>query len=173
MSSKDKNLSNYQKSAIGDCSNLSIGIIVSEWNTEITNALEKSCYNTLIEHGVRNENIFTERVPGSFELPLGAKFLDSQHKLDAIICLGCVIKGETTHNEYINQSVSTALMQLSLLRNKPYIFGVLTPNNMEQALERAGGAHGNKGVEAAVTALQMCMLSKKVYKKDTGIGFNK
>jgi 6,7-dimethyl-8-ribityllumazine synthase len=112
-------------------------------------------------------------VPGAFELPSGAKLLLSQLSLDAVVCIGCVIKGETKHDEYISQAVANGIMQLSLMSGKPVIFGVLTPLDMQQALDRAGGKYGNKGIEAAHTALQMIQLQADIKQKDKkGIGFS-
>jgi 6,7-dimethyl-8-ribityllumazine synthase len=171
MSSADKNLSAYKKSEIPSASDLSFGIITSEWNEEITDALYKACFDTLIEHGAKEENIHSIWVPGTFELPAGARMLAQKHKLDALVCLGCVIKGETSHNEYINQSVAQALQNMAIASGKPFIFGVLTPNSMQQALDRAGGVHGNKGVEAAVTAIKMAALKKSLGSGESKIGF--
>ena len=171
MSSLHKNLSSYNESNIPDGAGLSFGIVVAEWNQEITHALFDGCVETLLKHGVEEENIHTVQVPGSFELPVGARMLASSKKLDAVICLGCVIKGETNHNEYINQSVATGLTNLSIGMGKPFIFGVLTPNTMEQAEDRAGGKYGNKGVEAAVTALRMAVLKKELGSNTQKIGF--
>lgn len=171
MASHTKNLSDVNIQSLGDCSQFKIGIVRSIWNNTITQALYDGCIQTLIQAGVDPSQIYTSEVPGSFELPLGAIYLDREYKLDAIVCIGCVIRGETSHNEYINQSVANALMQLSLSRNKPFVFGVLTPNDEQQALERAGGKHGNKGVEAAHTALKMAILRKSVSEPGKSIGF--
>lgn len=171
MASEHKNLSEYKPDQIPDGKLFKVGIVVAKWNSQITDQLLQGCKATLTEHGVPQEQIFVEYVPGSYELPLGASLVDQKHNPDAVICLGCVIKGSTSHNEYINQSVASSLMQLGLVRRKPFIFGVLTPNNQEQAEERAGGAHGNKGVEAAVTALEMIGLSKKLKESEKTIGF--
>jgi 6,7-dimethyl-8-ribityllumazine synthase len=116
------------------------------------------CTDTLQKHGVKEEHIYIKFVPGSFELPYAAKALSKEHHLSAIICLGCVIKGETDHDIYINNSVAFALQQLNIEYKIPFIFGLLTPNTEEQAKERAGGKHGNKGIEAAVTALKMAAI---------------
>lgn len=151
--------------------NFSFGIVVAEWNTEITHALYQGCYDTLIEHGTLPENIYTAQVPGTFELPMGARLLAQNKKVDVLICLGCVIKGETSHNEYINQSVANALQQLGLTSGKPCIFGVLTPNDQQQALDRAGGKHGNKGIEAATTAIRMADLRNQLGNEKKSIGF--
>jgi len=164
------NLSNYDESTIPSAKDMTFGIVVSEWNAEITHALYEGCLETLQQHEVEEENIHTIQVPGSFELPIGAKTLITHHKVDAVICLGCVIKGETKHDEYINNAVATGLVNLGLASGKPVIFGVLTPNNMEQAKERAGGKHGNKGVEAAITAIRMSALKKEIGPKRIGFG---
>jgi 6,7-dimethyl-8-ribityllumazine synthase len=171
MSSELKNLSEYKIESLNAAKEMSFGIVRAEWNDEITTALAKGCIDTLLQEGVLPENIFSVDVPGTFELPAAAKMLASHHKLDAVICLGCVVKGETSHNEYINHSVAFALQQLSILSSKPFIFGVLTPNTYQQGLDRAGGIHGNKGVEAAVTALKMADLKRKLSEHDKKIGF--
>ena len=147
------------------------GIAVADWNADITHALYQGCFDTLIKHGAQNENIHTLQVPGSFELPVAAKLLAASRKLDAIICLGAVIKGETQHDEYINHAVATGLTALSVTSGIPCIFGVLTPNTQEQAVDRAGGKHGNKGVEAAVTAIRMAALRKDLAKPGGRIGY--
>lgn len=171
MSSKSKNLSTYDESTIPDSGSLNVGIVVSDWNTEITHALYDGCLETLIKHGVKEDNIHTAQVPGTFELPTGAKMLASQQALDAIICIGCVIKGETDHDKYINTAVANGIMTMGIASGKPVIFGVLTPNTMEQALDRAGGKYGNKGVEAAVTALRMAHLKESLKGSKKSIGF--
>lgn len=170
MASALKNLSKYDETSIPVAENMSFGIVVSEWNAHITHALYDGCVETLLKHGAKEENIHTIQVPGSFELPTGARLMAAKHKVDAVICLGCVIKGETKHDEYICNAVATGLMNLSIASGQPFIFGVLTPNNEEQALERAGGKHGNKGVEAAVSAIHMAALRKDMLIKTT-IGF--
>jgi 6,7-dimethyl-8-ribityllumazine synthase len=170
MASALKNLSAYNPDNVPDASEMLFGIVVSEWNAEITHALYEGCYDTLVQHGARAENIHTMQVPGAFELPAGARILSGKQKLDAVICLGCVIKGETTHNEYINNAVASGLVNLSLTTGRPYIFGLLTPNDPQQALDRAGGKHGNKGVEAAVTAIRMAALKDSATEKRK-IGF--
>lgn len=170
MASALKNLSVYDESSIPDASDMKFGIVVAEWNAKITHALYEGCFETLLKHGVKEANIQTAQVPGSFELPTGARLLSMKHKLDAVICLGCVIKGETSHNEYINNSVAMGLTNLSIASGQPFIFGVLTPNDEVQALERAGGKHGNKGVEAAITAIRMAAMRKEMTDK-VKIGF--
>jgi 6,7-dimethyl-8-ribityllumazine synthase len=171
MASALQNLSQYDEASIPDASSLSFGIVVAEWNAAITHALYEACYDVLIRHGAKPENIHTVQVPGSFELPVGARIVGSKHNPDAVICLGCVIKGETSHNEYISQAVANGLMNLGVASGKPYVFGVLTPDSEEQARDRAGGRHGNKGVEAAVTAIRMASLRRDVQDGRKKIGF--
>lgn len=155
MAKKKKNLSDQSLTISLPVKDLKIGIVTSEWNDSITMKLKEASMDTLISNGITTDQILTIDVPGAFELPLGAKLLLSNEGVDAVICLGCVIKGETSHDEYINRAVASGIMNLNVISGKPVIFGVLTPNNMEQAEERAGGKHGNKGVEAASTALKM------------------
>lgn len=155
MASSLKNLSAYDNTAVPLANNKKIGIVVSEWNEHITFAMLDACIETLQQYGATTDTIFVQRVPGTFELPFAANSMLDQHQVDGVICIGCVIKGETDHDIYINQSVANALQQLNITKNKPVIFGVLTPNNEQQALDRAGGKHGNKGVEAAITLLKM------------------
>ncbi len=162
MASALKNLSNYDPAQLPDASPFSFGIAVAEWNAEITHALFEGCYETLLQQGAQPENIHIARVPGAFELPLATAWLFRKYTPHALISLGCVIKGETSHNEYINRAVSEALMQLSLEYEIPCIFGLLTPDSLQQAKDRAGGRYGNKGVEAATTALQMLALRSKI-----------
>ena len=171
MASALKNLSDYDETTIPNASGLRFGIVVSEWNAAITHALYVGCYDTLIRHGVAEENIYTLQVPGAFELPSGARLLSSRHTPDAVICLGCVIRGETNHHDYINQAVALGLMNMSVATGRPFIFGVLTPDNEQQAQDRAGGVHGNKGVEAAVTAIRMAALKNETVTTKRKIGF--
>lgn len=172
MSSALKNLSIYDEQQIPDAAEMRFGIIVADWNAHITHALYAGCYDTLLKHGAKVENIHTIQVPGAFELPSAARYLLGAQKLDAVVALGCVIQGETRHNDYINQAVATGLVQLGMASGVPCIFGVLTPNNEQQALDRAGGIHGNKGVEAAATAIRMAALKKSMSAAGkTTIGF--
>jgi len=171
MASALKNLSEYDHQSLPDASNLKFGIVVSEWNKEITHALYEGCYDTLIGNGATENNIYTTQVPGAFELPVGAKMLAGRHRLDAVICLGCVIKGETSHNDYINTAVAHGLTTLSIASGKPMIYGVLTPNDQQQAIDRSGGKHGNKGTEAAITAIRMGALKEELKSASKGIGF--
>lgn len=171
MSSSLKNLSSYDEQNLPSAENMSFGIVVADWNAEITHALYEGCLETLIKHGAKMHNIHTAQVPGSYELPVAARFILQGRKTDAVICLGCVIKGETKHDEYINNAVAQGLMQLSLTSGKPCIFGVLTPNTEEQAKDRSGGKHGNKGVEAAQTAIRMVALKQEFVEPKGSIGF--
>lgn len=149
------NLSAYDFSKVPDAADKSFGIVVSEWNAEITLALLNGAVDTLKKHGVLDENIHIHYVPGSFELPFGAKMLAENLELDAVITLGCVVKGGTPHFDYVCQGVTYGLSELNLSFDIPFIFGVLTTDNMQQALDRAGGKLGNKGDEAAITAIKM------------------
>jgi 6,7-dimethyl-8-ribityllumazine synthase len=155
MSSQHKNLSNFEGSKIKSAVAYKFGIVWSEWNHEITHALYKGAFDTLIKHGAKAENIISKTVPGSFELTLGAQYLAQDSDIDAVIALGCVIQGETRHFDFICDAVANGITNLNIKYNKPVIFGVLTPDTMQQAIDRAGGKHGNKGDEAAVTAIKM------------------
>ncbi len=173
MNIKKKNLSEYKEEDIPSAEKLSFGIVVSDWNPAITHTLYEGCVETLLKHGAKEDNIHVVQVPGTFELPQGARILNQNKSVDATICIGCVIKGETSHNEYINMSVAQALQNMAVATGKPFIFGVLTPNTMQQAEDRAGGKYGNKGVEAAVTALRMATIKNQLAEKNTSIGFGK
>lgn len=137
-----------------------IGVVVAEWNFEITAALAKGALETLKKHGANEENILVKYVPGTFELPLGGQYFAELENVDAVILLGCVVQGETRHFDYICDGVTQGTVDLNLKYNKPFIFGVLTTENEQQAKDRAGGKYGNKGDEAAVTAIKMVHLKK-------------
>ena len=169
MSTKD--LSNYSKEDLPSVEEYNFAVVVSDWNDDITYALKDACIATLKEHGALDENIHIAHVPGAYELPMGARLVMSKEKVDAAICIGCVIKGETQHDEYINNAVATGIMNLSLASTKPVIFGLLTPNTHQQAADRAGGKYGNKGVEAAVSAIKMVHLAKGASEGKVKIGF--
>ncbi len=139
-----------------------IGIVIAEWNIEITGALRDAAIQTLLNNGVAENDIIVKYVPGSFELTMGAQLLCEDKSVDAVICLGCVIQGETRHFDFICDAVAQGITNVSLKYNKPVIFGILTPNTLQQAQDRAGGKHGNKGDEAAVTALKMIQLQKSL-----------
>lgn len=164
MATNLKSLSEYQLDEMPDLSNAKIGVIVSEWNEQITLSLYGGCKKTLCELSVKKKNILKVNVPGSFELPAAAKLLIESKKLDAVICLGCVIQGETRHFDFICDAVAIGIMELNIRYTIPVIFGVLTTNDLAQAKDRAGGKHGNKGVEAAVAAVKMILLKRKLLK---------
>ena len=155
-----KDLSQYDINSVPSAKNLRIGIVVSEWNFEITSSLADAAVKTLKKHGAIKENILVKYVPGTFELPLGAQFFAELENVDAVILLGCVIQGETRHFDYICDGATKGTIDLNLKYNKPFIFGVLTTNNLQQAKDRAGGKHGNKGDEAAITAIKMTHLKQ-------------
>lgn len=155
MASTLKNLSEYSDQNITDISGKRFAIVVAEWNAQVTEALYEGAYQTLLKEGAQAENIIRKNVPGSFELTLGAQWTASRSDIDAVICLGCVIQGETRHFDFICNAVAHGLTDVGLKFDKPVIFGVLTPDTLEQALDRAGGRHGNKGDEAAITAIKM------------------
>lgn len=140
-----------------------IAIVVSKWNDEVTGALSTAAQETLLAAGVLKKNIKVYQVPGSYELTTGAQFiLDNTSYTDAVICLGCVVQGETRHFDFICEAVAQGIKDVSLKYNRPVIFGVLTPDNQQQALDRAGGKYGNKGEEAAVAALEMIDLYRQI-----------
>ncbi|MBN2520595.1 MAG: 6,7-dimethyl-8-ribityllumazine synthase [Bacteroidales bacterium] len=159
VNNKKKNLSEFNPANIPSAADLVFGIVVSDWNPEITGSLLDGAVKTLKKHGADDENIIIKHVPGSFELTFGAKALYDSLFPDVIICLGCVIQGETRHFDYICQSVTQGITQLNIDLSIPVIFGVLTVNNYEQAKERSGGKHGNKGDEAVITAIKMASLN--------------
>jgi 6,7-dimethyl-8-ribityllumazine synthase len=159
MATKNTNLSSFNKEDVPNAKGLSFGIVVSEWNSNITEGLYNGAYEALIECGVNSTNISRMDVPGSYELVFGAKIAVKQNP-DAIICLGSVIKGETKHFDFICNAVAMGIKDLNISLDIPVIFGLLTDNTMEQAVSRSGGKHGNKGVESAITAIKMANLSK-------------
>ncbi len=131
------------------------GIVVSEWNENITGKLLEGAIQTLLEQGAREENIFVKHVPGSFELIYGSRLMINKYNTDAVLALGCVVRGDTPHFDYVCQGVTQGIATLNAEGTIPVIYGLVTTNNMEQAEERAGGKLGNKGVESAVTAIKM------------------
>lgn len=160
MATNLKNLSDFSHIEIPSAEHFKFGIVVAQWNAEITNALYRGAYDFLVKHQVSEENIITVQVPGSYELTSGADMLLMVKKVNAVICLGCVIQGETRHFDFICNAVANGITQVSIKHNKPVIFGVLTTDNIQQAQDRAGGKHGNKGEEAAVTAIQMAEIRR-------------
>lgn len=159
MATSLKNLSDYDKNTIPNGADFSIGIVVSEWNDHITSKLLDGAYATLVESGVKEENIQLKRVPGAFELPLAAQWL-AQTNVDGIIAIGVVIQGETRHFDFVCSGTTNGIMEVNLKYDKPVAFCLLTDNTEQQSIDRAGGKHGNKGVEAAVTVLKMIDLKK-------------
>jgi len=164
MASSLKSLSDPGKKTVPSAKGMRFALIVSEWNAEICQALEKAAHVSLLKYGAKPKNILVKYVPGSFELPLAAQLAAQVHEIDAVICLGCIIRGETSHFDFIGDAVSTGIMNVGLMYNKPVVFGVLTTENLKQAKERSGGKHGNKGDEAALTAIRMVSLKKSVSK---------
>ena len=162
MTEKKKNLSEFTPFEFSSAQITKIGIVVSEWNDHITDSLLNGAKESLLEHGVLEENILVKYVPGSFELPLGAKWMLEETNVNAVICIGCIIQGETRHFDFIAQAVADGIMKVGLEYSTPVIFSVLTCNNMEQAEDRAGGKHGNKGVEGAISALKMLSLEDSI-----------
>ncbi|MDZ7738760.1 MAG: 6,7-dimethyl-8-ribityllumazine synthase [Bacteroidales bacterium] len=160
-----KDLSSYDPSKIPAADNMKFGIVVSDWNNDITWKLMEGALNTLKKHGASDDNIFIGHVPGSFELPLAAQLLKESRDVDALICLGCVIQGETPHFTYVCQGVTEGITHLNLKYSTPFIFGVLTTDTLQQAADRAGGKHGNKGDEAALTAIRMVDLQRNIKQK--------
>ena len=155
MASLHKNLSIFKTDNLPDISWKKFAVIVAEWNDDITEPLAQGAIDTLIKYGAKASNIQKVYVPGSFELSYGSQVYAQKEEIDAVIAIGCVIQGETKHNDYINNAVANGLTEVALKYNKPVIFGVLTPNTHQQAVDRAGGIHGNKGDEAAITAIKM------------------
>ncbi|WP_319502916.1 6,7-dimethyl-8-ribityllumazine synthase [uncultured Draconibacterium sp.] len=155
-----KDLSAYDINSVPSAENMRFGVVVAEWNWEITSALANGAVDTLKKHGATEENISVKYVPGTFELPLGGQYFAELDNVDAVILLGCVIQGDTRHFDYICEGVTQGTKDLNLKYNKPFIFGVLTTNNEQQALDRAGGKLGNKGDEAAITAIKMVALQQ-------------
>jgi 6,7-dimethyl-8-ribityllumazine synthase len=164
MAASLKNLSDYNPELIPSAAGMQFGIAVSEWNHEITDLLLKGVIDTLIKQHADLNHIRIYHVPGSFELTSGAKMLADTGQFDAIVCIGCVIRGETPHFDYICQSVTQGITWLNLQYHIPFIFGVLTVNTLQQAKDRAGGKYGNKGDEAAIAAIKMISLQKEAGK---------
>lgn len=155
MATAYQNLSEYDFNSVPNGAEKKFGIVVAEWNKNITEKLLEGACNTLERHGVKAEDIYVKRVPGSFELTFGAKKMAEMDQLDAVIVLGCVVRGDTPHFDYVCSGVTQGITELNLMYDIPFIFGLLTTDNMQQSEDRAGGIHGNKGDEAAVTALKM------------------
>ena len=156
------NLSSYDPESVPSAKDMRFGIVVSDWNSDITWSLLEGAVSTLKKHGVSYNDIVVKHVPGSFELPLAAQFFAEYDDVDGVICLGCVIQGETPHFNYVCQGVTQGIASLNLEYNIPFIFGVLTTSTLQQAKDRSGGKHGNKGDEAAITAIKMASLQAEM-----------
>ena len=163
MASDLKNLSDVKQVKSGLKANTKVAIVVADWNQDITYALLEGAESFLLESGVKKQNIKVYHVPGTFELVLGAQ-LALKENVDGVICLGCVIQGDTPHFTFICDATANGIMDLNIKHNKPFIFGVLTTLTLKQAKERCGGKHGNKGVEAAATLLHMLALKNSIKK---------
>lgn len=149
---------------IPDGSDMRIGIVVSEWNDNITEALLNGAVETLKKYGVKEQNIMVKSVPGSFELVFGCAQMSRSGLVDAVIAIGCVVRGDTPHFEYISSGTTKGLVELNAKYDIPIIFGLLTTNNMQQAEERSGGLLGNKGDEYAITAIKMVDFARSFQK---------
>ncbi len=159
------NLSDYDKNKVPNAENFRFGIVVSEWNETITEGLAKGAIETFIENGAAKKNIQRWNVPGSFELIYGVKKMVETQNLDAVIAIGSVVKGETKHFDFVCDGVTQGIKDVNLQQNIPVIFCLLTDDTMQQAIDRSGGKHGNKGVECAVAAIKMAVLKNSVYTK--------
>ena len=164
MATANKNLSEYDKNTIPNAKGFRFGIVVSEWNDNITLNLYKGAIETLIENGAKEENIVKWDVPGSFELIYGSKRMIQTQDVDAVIAIGSVIQGETKHFDFVCEGVAQGIKDLNVQTDVPVVFCVLTDNTLQQALDRSGGKHGNKGTEAAVVAIKMAALRKATEK---------
>lgn len=162
MATENKNLSQYDKNTIPNAKDFRFGIVVSEWNDEITNGLFNGAKEALTDCGALPENIIRWDVPGSFELIYGSKRMIETQKVDCVIAIGCVIKGETMHFDFVCDGVTQGVKDLNLRYDVPTIFCLLTDNTMQQSIDRSGGKHGNKGTEAAIAAIKMVDLNKKI-----------
>ena len=159
MATANKNLSEYDKNTIPNAKDFRFGIVVSEWNDTITEGLFEGAYQALVDNGVADKDIVRWNVPGSFELVYGCKKMQEQY-VDAVIAIGSVIQGETKHFDFVCEGVTQGIKDLNVLNDIPVVYCVLTDNTMQQAQERSGGKHGNKGTEAAIAAIKMAELRK-------------
>ena len=157
-----ENLSAFSSENLPDASSMRVGIVVSEWNAQVTENLLRGAMDTLTGQGVRLDNVHVVHVPGSFELAVGATLMIANRSVEAVICLGSIIRGETPHFEFVSMATANGIMEVGLKTGRPVIFGVLTDDTMDQALARSGGNKGNKGVEAAVTAIKMIALRRQL-----------
>jgi len=161
MATVNKNLSEYDKNTVPNAKDFRFGIVVSEWNENITSGLYKGAIEALLENGALAENIISWDVPGSFELIYGSKRMIDTQNVDAVIAIGSVIQGETKHFDFVCEGVAQGIKDLNVLTDVPVVFCVLTDNNLQQAIDRSGGIHGNKGTEAGVVAIKMAYLRQQ------------
>ena len=163
MATKNKNLSEYDKTNIPNGADFKIGIVVSEWNDDITNNLLQGAIDALKDNGVKKKNIIVKHVPGAFELPLGCQFLlEADEDIDGVVAIGCVIQGETKHFDFVCQGATQGIMAINMEYNTPVSFCLLTDNTKQQSIDRSGGKHGNKGTECAVACLKMIGLQEEL-----------
>lgn len=163
MATAGKNLSLYAKGSIPNGADFRIGIVVSEWNDDITYNLMKGAVDALLENGVKKKNIIVKHVPGAFELPLGCQLLlEHDQDMDGVIAIGCVIQGETKHFDFVCQGATQGIMAVNMEYNTPVSFCLLTDNTKQQSIDRSGGKHGNKGIECAVSLLKMIGLQEEL-----------
>ena len=160
MATSYRNLSEYNKDFVPNGADFKVGIVVSEWNEQITLNLLKGAKQTLIDNGVLEENIVVRFVSGAFELPLGAQMMFEKTYVDGVIAIGSVIQGETKHFDFVCEGATHGIMNVGLKYNKPVSFCLLTDNTMQQAIDRSGGKHGNKGTECAVACLKSIQLGR-------------
>lgn len=158
MATANRNLSEYNKDFVPNGADFKIGIVVSEWNENITLNLLKGAKEALVENGVKEENILVRFVPGAFELPLGCQFMLENTFVDGVVAIGCVIQGETKHFDFVCDGATQGIKDLNLKYNKPVSFCLLTDNTEQQSIDRSGGKHGNKGIECAVALMKMIEL---------------
>lgn len=166
MATSFRNLSDYDKNTVPDGADYKVGIVVSEWNSSITDALMIGAKKALLENNVKEENILIHYVPGTFELPLGCQLILDNTDVDAVIAIGVVIQGETRHFDFVCQGATQGLMQIGLDYHTPVMYCVLTDNNIEQSLARSGGEHGNKGTDTAIAGLKMIALKRSLENTD-------
>ena len=161
MATVNKNLSQYNKNTVPNAKDFRFGIVVSEWNENITSGLYKGAVEALLENGALEENIVSWDVPGSFELIYGSKRMIDTQSVDAVIAIGSVIQGETKHFDFVCEAVSQGIKDLNVQTDVPVVFCVLTDNTLQQAVDRSGGIHGNKGTEAGIVAIKMAYLRQQ------------
>ena len=164
MATAFHNLSDYDADSVPDASSMRFGIVVSEWNSNITSALLDGAVSTLKKHGAKEENILVMTVPGSFELTYGSAQMVKNGNVDAVIAIGCVVRGDTPHFDYVCMGATNGITQLNTVSDIPVIYGLITTNNMQQAEDRCGGTLGNKGDECAVAAIKMVNLKQQLKK---------